>query len=46
MLRPQAKKAIETFRMDEQPTSVVVDPNNTLLKEVKMTVSGGQYHPR
>ena len=41
-LRPQAKKAIESFRMDEQPTSVVVDPNNTLLKEVKMTVSGGQ----
>jgi aminopeptidase N len=42
-LRPQAKRAIETFRMEEQPISVVVDPNNTLLKEV--TVAGGQYHP-
>jgi hypothetical protein len=29
--------------MEEQPTSVVIDPSNTLLKEV--TVSGGQYHP-
>ena len=43
-LRPQAKRASETFRMDEQPISVVVDPNNTLLKE--LTVSGNQYHPR
>jgi aminopeptidase N len=43
-LRPRAKRAIDTFQIAEQPTSIAIDPNNTLLKEV--TVSGTQYHPR
>jgi aminopeptidase N len=37
-LRPRAKRANDTFQIDEQPTSIAVDPKNTLLKEV--TVSG------
>jgi aminopeptidase N len=36
-LRPSSKSTIETFQIDDQPTSVVVDPNNTLLKEVRMS---------
>ena len=36
-LQPRSKSTTETFRLDSQPTSVTVDPSNTLLKEVRMS---------
>lgn len=35
VLKPSGKQHTETIRIDEKPTSIEIDPRNTLLKEVR-----------
>jgi aminopeptidase N len=37
VLKPAGKEVVETIRLTEKPTSIEVDPRNTILKEATVT---------
>jgi aminopeptidase N len=37
VIKPDSKHAVEEFKLDEAPTSVVVDPDNVILDESRVT---------